>query len=90
MKNETETQDTTGTPEHTQKAPRGVKKGSRRGSYKKASAPRGLFSMRFSDEERAQIDAMRGNLSISAFIRQKLGLTGSNPARLTDKTARKA
>ena len=56
------------------KETRGVKKGAKRGSYKKTTAPRGLFSIRFSADERAKIDEMRGNMSMSAFIRQKLGL----------------
>lgn len=53
---------------------RGVKKGTKRGEYKKTTKPRTMFSMRFSDAERAKIDAMRGEMSMSAFIRKKLGL----------------
>lgn len=56
------------------KETRGVKKGTKRGEYKKTTKPRTLFSMRFSDSERAKIDAMRGEMNMSAFIRQELGL----------------
>ena len=57
------------------KETRGVKKGTKRGPYKKSGGgARAQFTVVLSREERAKIDAMRGNLSMSAFIRQKLGL----------------
>lgn len=53
---------------------RGVKAGSKRGTYKKTKAARKLFSIRISDAERAKLDAMRGDMSASEFIRKRLGL----------------
>ena len=54
---------------------RGVKVGTKRGSYKKSGGVvRAQYTLVLSREERSKIDAMRGELSMSAFIRQKLGL----------------
>ena len=56
-------------------------KSTRGGARPGAGRPKGTvrgaraqFTVVLSREERAKIDAMRGNLSMSAFIRQKLGL----------------
>ena len=54
---------------------RGVKAGAKRGPYKKSGGGvRAQYTLVLSREERAKIDAMRGELSMSAYIRQKLGL----------------
>ena len=54
---------------------RGVKKGTKRGPYKKrGTEARAQFTLVLSREERAKIDAMRGDMSMSAFIRKALGL----------------
>ena len=53
---------------------RGVKAGTKRGKYRKEKAPRKIFSIRLSPDEQAKLNSMRGNLTMSAFIREKLGL----------------
>lgn len=49
----------------------GVRKGAGR---KRASDKRKKYSLLLSDAEKAALDALRGELTPSAFIRQKLGL----------------
>ncbi len=57
------------------------KKDNRGGARKGAGRPKGTtrgkraqFTVILSREERAKIDEMRGEMSMSAFIRRKLGL----------------
>ena len=49
--------------------------GARKGAGRKTTEDkRKKYSLLLSDTEKSKLDAMRGNLTPSAFIRQKLGL----------------
>lgn len=55
---------------------RGVKKGTIRGKYKtKKPARGGVLTIRLSEQERAKLDALRGTMGASEYIRKTLKLS---------------